>query len=163
MTLLELARWLERSPLSMALRESNWGYAGLIMAHVLALGLFLGSVMLVDFRLIGNRMTGGEAPLEDFVDRLLPWTRGAFAVMTVSGLLLLCTEAAKCYASTAFRIKLAMIVAAGVNVWIFHRKTYRAMDRADGATLARARLAGAFSLLLWIGALAAGRAVGYNY
>ena len=135
----------------------------LITAHVLALGIFLGTVLLVDLRLIRRGVIG--APVSDLVERLLPWTRGAFALMAVSGVLLFCTEAAKCYESAAFRIKIALIILAGANIWIFHRKTYR--DSAvwdESASLpVRARVAGILSLLLWMGALTAGRAVGYNY
>ena len=168
MTFLDVARSLERSPFSVALRDNMWSYAALITAHVIALGIFLGTVMLVDLRLIGRGIA--KAPLTDLIDRLLPWTRGAFAVLTVSGLLLFCTEAAKCYQSTAFRIKVAAIAAAGINVWIFHSKTYPPLlshlsDAAssNSSRITRSRLAGIVSLLLWIAALTAGRAVGYNY
>jgi uncharacterized protein DUF6644 len=103
--------------------------------------------------------------VSELVERILPWTRGAFAVMALSGLLLFCTEAAKCYASAAFRLKIALILLAGANIWTFHRKTYRGSVSWDNSSTlpARVRLAGVFSLLLWIGALAAGRAVGYDY
>ena len=70
----------------------------------------------------------------------------------------------KCYGSTAFRVKLALIVLAGANIWFFHRKTYRASSTWNQSVLpTSARLAGILSLLFWIGALAAGRAVGYDY
>jgi hypothetical protein len=168
MTSLHLARSLERSAFSAALRDSNWGFAILITVHVLALGMFLGTVMVVDLRLIRRAVIG--TPISDYVGRLLPWTRGAFAALAVSGLLLFCTEAVKCYESTAFRLKIALILVAGVNIWIFHRKTYRGSPGQDSAPWdesailpVRARLAGILSLLLWIGALTAGRAVGYNY
>lgn len=163
MTPLDLARSLERSPFAVAIRDSMWGFAILITAHVLALGMFLGTVALVDLRLIRRSIV--EAPVSELIESILPWTRGAFVVMALSGVLLFCTEAAKCYTSTAFRIKIALIILAGANIWYFHRKTYRGFITWDqSSTLpARVRFAGAVSLLLWIGALAAGRAVGYDY
>ena len=104
-----------------------------------------------------------DAPVAEMVDRVLPWTRRAFFVLAVSGALLFCTEAMKCSQSLAFRIKMALIALAGVNVWIFHGQTYRREWAAQQSVPARAMIAGMLSMLLWIGALAAGRAVGYSY
>jgi hypothetical protein len=159
----ELARWLERSSFAAAIRDSMWGFAILITLHVLALGIFLGTVMLVDLRLLRRGITG--APVSDLMQRILPWTRGAFGVMALSGVLLFCTEALKCYASNAFRIKLVLILLAGANAWYFHRKTYRRWRewKRTGPLPPLVKLAGILSLLLWVGAVAAGRAVGYNY
>lgn len=123
MTVMEVARALERSPFALAIRDSTFGFALLITIHVLALGMFLGTVMLVDLRLVRRGIVG--APVSDLVERLLPWTRGSFTVMALSGVLLFCTEAAKCCASTAFRTKMALILLAAVNVWFFHRRTYQ--------------------------------------
>ena len=52
MTPLEVARSLEHSSFAVAIRDSMWGFAILITVHVLALGMFLGTVMLVDLRLL---------------------------------------------------------------------------------------------------------------
>jgi hypothetical protein len=163
MTLIDLARSLERSPFALAIRDSMWGFAILITVHVLALGMFLGTVMLVDLRLMRRGIA--DAPVSDLVERLLPWTRGAFAAMALSGVLLFCTEAVKCYGSAAFRVKVGLILLACANIGFFHRKTYRgfvAWDRSASLPV-RVRMAGILSLLFWIGALAAGRAVGYDY
>jgi hypothetical protein len=104
-------------------------------------------------------------PVSDLVERLLPWTRASFALMALSGALLIWTEAVKCYTSTSFRIKMALILLAGINILVFHRGTYRTAAAWDNAAElpTRAKLAGFLSLLLWTGVLVAGRAVGYNY
>jgi hypothetical protein len=163
MTPLEVARSLEHSSFALAIRDSMWGFAILITLHVLALGMFLGTVMLVDLRLLRRGITA--APVLDLIERILPLTRGAFTLLALSGVLLFCTEATKCYASAAFRIKLVLILLAGANVRFFHRKTYRGSGawNRSGPLPALVKLAGILSLLLWIGAVAAGRAVGYNY
>jgi hypothetical protein len=162
MMLPDLARALEHSSFALAIRDSAWGFDVLIVVHVLALGMFLGTVMLVDLRLIRRGVVA--APVSDFVERILPWTRGAFVLMALSGAILFCTEAVKCYESAAFRLKLALIFLAGANIWFFHRKTYIASSTWNQPALpSSARLAGILSLLFWIGALAAGRAVGYDY
>jgi hypothetical protein len=146
MTPLEVAQSLEHSSFALAIRDSMWGFAILITLHVLALGIFLGTVILVDLRLLRRGIAA--APVSDLIERILPWTRGAFAAMALSGVL-----------------KLVLILLAGANAWFFHRKTYRPLDawNRSGPLPALVKMAGILSLLLWIGALAAGRAVGYNY
>jgi uncharacterized membrane protein len=118
---------------------------------------------MLDLRLLGSGMR--TTPISDLVDRFLPWTRVSFVLMALSGALLIWSEAVKGYASTSFRIKMVLILLAGLNILVFHRRTYRTVAAWDQAVHlpARARLAGFLSLLLWTGVLAAGRAVGYDY
>jgi hypothetical protein len=160
--MLSICEWLQHSSTSRQILESNVGFAALIITHMLGLGVFLGTVMILDLRLLGRGIR--TSPVSDLVDRLLPWTRAGFAAMAISGVILFCTEAVKCYQSRAFGIKMGLIALATVNVWVFHRRSYSASGASDaGSKLPLSwKLAGALSLLLWLGALAAGRAVGYD-
>lgn len=163
MSILTFCHWLERTPGAVAIRESMWMFGVLISIHVLSLGVFFGTVTMLDLRLLGQGMR--TTPVSDLVNRLLPWTRVSFALMALSGGLLVWSEAVKCYTSNSFRIKIVLILLAGVNILVFHRQTYRTVTAWDHTVHlpARARLAGFLSLLLWTGVLAAGRAVGYDY
>jgi hypothetical protein len=159
--LLAFCQWLEHTGPAIAVRDSTLGYAALIVTHVLGLGLFLGTVMIVDLRLLGRGIRTSTVP--DLVARLLPWTRAGFATMAGSGVVLFCIEAAKCYQSQAFAIKMGLIALAGVNVWVFHHGSYPKQAASSGlVTPMTWKLAGGLSILLWLGALAAGRAVGYD-
>jgi hypothetical protein len=163
MTMLSFCHWLERTPGAVAIGENMWVFGAIVSTHVLSLGVFFGTIVMLDLRLLGQGMR--TTPISDLVERLLPWTRASFALMALSGALLIWTEAVKCYTSTSFRIKMALIILAGINILVFHRGTYRtaaAWDNAAGLPT-RAKLAGFLSLLLWTGVLVAGRAVGYNY
>jgi hypothetical protein len=64
-----------------------------------------------------------------------------------------------------FRIKMIMIVLAGVNALVFHFTIYRRVAAwdADPAPPLRARLAGIFSLFLWSGVVICGRMQAYNW
>ena len=156
--LLAICQRLEHSNLSRAILESDFGFGLLIIAHVLGLGLFLGTVLLFDLRLLERSIR--TSPVSDFVDHMLPWTRLGFGLMAVSVVILFCTEAVKCYQSTAFRLKMAFILLGLVNVAVFHQVSYS--KSGTQANRVSWTIAGAASLLLWLGALAAGRAVGYD-
>jgi hypothetical protein len=68
----------------------------------------------------------------------------------------------KYYGNFALRMKLALILLAGVNMLVFHLITYRSVAAWDrGAIPLAARLAGAVSLACWIAVVAFGRWTAY--
>jgi hypothetical protein len=67
------------------------------------------------------------------------------------------------YRSPAFRIKVVLLILAGLNALIFHRTVYRDVAKWGPSSVpARARLAGLASLLFWMAIIAAGRAIAYG-
>ena len=162
MTLLHLAQRLEASALGTAIRESNWSFELLVVAHVVALMIAAGTIMFFDLRLLGFGLK--RTPVSEAAARLLPWTWGGFSAMAVTGSLLICSEASRLYYNTAFRVKLVCLILAGLNVLIFHTTIFRSVSRWDLAAAAppRARMAGAVSLVLWFAMLTAGRMIGYT-
>ena len=84
--------------------------------------------------------------------------------MFISGALLVVIEAGRLYTNVFFRIKVAALLLAGVNVLIFNLTVYRTVEAWDRAPITplQARVAGALSLALWFCIMAAGRALGYS-
>jgi hypothetical protein len=163
MSLLRFCQWLESTPGSIALHESIWAYPIVESVHVLTLCLFLGLTVMLDLRLLGVAMV--RTPASEVLGRLLPWTIVGFAVMVVTGALLFFAIPVKTYLNIFFRIKVAFLVLAGVNVAVFQRTIARRMDRwdADPVPPFAARLAGGVSLVLWAGIVVAGRMIAYNW
>lgn len=160
---LAFCQWLESTPWSVALHESIWGYPVVESAHVLTLCLFLGLAVMLDLRLLG--VTLRSSPVSEVMDRLLPWTVAGFAVMVATGALLFYAIPVKTYLNIFFRVKVCMLIAAGINVAVFHRITARdlsAWEREPRPPFA-ARLAGGLSLTLWAGIVVAGRMIAYNW
>jgi hypothetical protein len=154
--------WLEALAWTTAIRESNWGYQIMETAHVASIVAFAGLVIVMDLRLVG--VAFGHAPLTQIQRRLFPWQMAAFVLSTATGLLLCCVDPLRYYGNVFFRIKLALLVVAGINALWFHRTTYRTVARWDGDQVpATARLAGAASLLLWSAIIVSGRLVAYNW
>jgi len=161
MFLLSLCQWVDRTPLSAMLRQSNWAFPALDTVHTLGIVLVAGAIMLVDLRLLGLALR--SVPITDLVARIVPATLGGFGLMLVTGGLLFASEAVKMYESPAFRIKVVLLALAGLNALIFHRTIYRDAARWGSAAVpAQARLAGLLSLALWIAIIAAGRAIAYG-
>jgi hypothetical protein len=84
--------------------------------------------------------------------------------MFVTGILLFCAEAVRCWNSGWFKIKIVMLAIAGANALYFHTKTQSTWSQWD--TLAvppvEARRAGWLSIALWTGVVFAGRWTAYN-
>ena len=122
--------------------------------------------MMKDLKLDHNEELRPELELTNFELRseVQRRTWGGFGVMFVSGSLLAVIEAGRLYTNVFFRIKVAALLLAGLNVLIFNLTVYRTVESWDRAPLTplQARVAGAFSLALWFCIMAAGRALGYS-
>jgi hypothetical protein len=154
--------WLAATRWSVALHESVYVWPLLESIHVLCLALFVGTTAMLDLRLLGVAAT--HIPASAFTQRLLPWTRAAFAMMVTTGVLLFTATPVTYFESRFFRIKLILLAAAGVNVWFFHARTRRRIAEWDSAVMppTAARVAAIVSLSAWTGVVIAGRLVAYE-
>jgi hypothetical protein len=148
---------------STALRESIWVYPIVESIHVLTLCLFVGFAVVLDLRLLGILFTDDRT--SRIASRLLPWTASAFGVMVVSGALLFYSDPARFYGNVFFRVKVVMLILAGLNALVFHRNVYQRVSEwdSDHVPPASARFAGGASLTLWAGIIVTGRLIAYNW
>jgi hypothetical protein len=155
--------WLDQTPWSIALHESVWAYPAIESIHVLTLCLFLGMAILLDLRLLGIAFK--RVPVSELADRLLPWTITGFVVMVVTGIFLFYGIPIRTYHNVFFRVKVLLLILAGINVWVFHSGIYLRVAQwgRDPSPPLRARMAGMFSLILWAGIVVAGRMIAYNW
>ena len=159
--LLQWCQWLSATAFSTAIRESDWWFTVIETVHVLATTLMVGTIFIVDLRLVGAIFRGESA--SRVVHAVLPWTWLGLGIMAASGVLLFISEAEQAYHNVAFRIKLLLMAGAGANALLFHATIFRSVDGWDRRmpTPAVARMAGALSLLLWTGVIVCGRAIAY--
>jgi hypothetical protein len=163
MSLLAFFEQLAESPWSVSIHESEIAYSLIESIHVWSMCLFFGLTVMFDLRLLGWTMR--KVPVSDFARRLLPWTIAGFVVMAISGTLLFYAIPVRSYQNLFFRFKLILMLLAGLNVWFFHSRVYPKVATwdADGVPPKPARVAGAFSLALWVGVIVSGRMIAYNW
>jgi hypothetical protein len=130
--------------------------------HVLTLTLFLGFTVLLDLRLLGVSMR--RRRVSEVVQELNPWLVGGFLVMIVTGVLLFCGDPVAFYNSIFFKVKMLILLLAGLNVWLFNATVGRKVAEweIDAETPGRAKAAAVVSLVLWVAIVAAGRAIAYS-
>jgi hypothetical protein len=151
---------LESMPLAVAMRQELWLYPAVEIVHIAGLAVLVGSIVVLDLRLLGFSRS---IPVSALTRHVLPWTIAAFMLIVPTGLLMFTAHAADFLTNRAFQLKLLLIMLAGLNAALFHVGTYRSValwDR-DAAPPARARAHAAVSLLLWFSVISCGRLLAY--
>jgi hypothetical protein len=157
--LLDLFRWMEVNlPGGAYLRESTYGFSSLLTIHVVGMCVFLGLIVMMDLRLAGVANLRSRAA--EIQARLFPWQMVGFAIIAVSGVMLVWAQPLRYYGKTFFWWKMGLMGLAGVNAGVIHAITRRSEAAWDSRA---ARLAGVASLVLWAGVLTFGRLVAYEW
>ena len=162
MSLFELCEWLGNTSWSIALHESRYAFLVVLTIHVLTLSVFVGTALMIDLRLLGAAMV--RVPASQVIERLVPWSAAGLILMMTSGALLFYAAPLVRYENVFFRMKMATLVLALLNTWLFHRTVYRRIDDwdRDAVPPRAARLAGGLSLVLWVLIITAGRMMAYQ-
>jgi hypothetical protein len=163
MPIFQWCQWLEATRLGSAIRDSSWLFPAIEAVHVLGIIVLVGSTGLFDMRLLGTGFLRKQRASE-VAKQVMPWVWGSFSVMFVTGVLMFSSEATRCYQSWFFRLKLVLLLLAGLNALIFEYGAYRQIanwDEAETVAPAGARAAAWISLLLWVFIVFAGRGIAY--
>lgn len=162
MTVYRLFELLEATPLGVLVRESAWGFPILVALHILGITFSVGTLVWFDLRLLGVSMAGYKASL--MYRRLAPWMFTGFAMMFITGFMLLAGFATAAYGNLYFRIKVAAMVLAAINAFVYHRSTERRIAEWDSSpqTPVRARVAGLVSIGVWVCVIISGRLMSYT-
>jgi hypothetical protein len=157
-----LLKSLEDSGVAVSVRSSLYYFPFLESIHVMAIGLVFGTVLVVDLRMLGLAST--RRPFSRMSSELLRITWGAFAVAALTGSLMFVTNARVYAHNTSFRVKMVLLVLAGLNMAVFHLTTGKSPVPWDKAPAAPGlgRLTGALSIALWVAIIVAGRVIGFT-
>jgi hypothetical protein len=161
LTFQHVLEWLEALPLSVGIRESFWMFPTIESVHVIAITLVVGSVMVVDLRVLG--LTSRKTRVTELSGSVLSWTWAAFVLALLSGSLLFASKAHAYLDNLNFRLKFLVMAAAFANMLLFHSGPYRSVRAWDlGRTPALAKLGCALSLVFWVLIVAMGRWIGFT-
>jgi hypothetical protein len=156
--------WLSGSAVGEWVSGSTWGYPSLLFVHTLGLGILVGLNSAVGLRLLGCAPRIPVAAMQP----LFPYMWAGFWLNAVSGSVLFIADAPKKAANPSFLVKLVLIALAVVVMRALKRHTFPAnpsnvsnLSNPDVVT-GRARMLAVMSLLLWAGAITAGRMMAYT-
>ncbi len=162
MTLHDALLALQNTPLATAVAESPWMFPTVESIHVLAITFVVGSIAVVDLRLLG--IAGRDQKITRLTHDILPWTWFAFVIAAIMGFLLFSSQAVAYFNNIPFRLKFVFMLLAGVNMLVFQFVTFKNVAKWDEKlpTPFPVKLAGALSLGLWVCVVAAGRWIGFT-
>lgn len=165
MNLADIAEQIADLPLATAISTGSvwqWTFPAIETVHVVAITTVFGSIFLVDLRLLG--VSERSLKVSKYSAELLPLTWTAFGLAVVSGSLLFMSKAPDYVANLQFRLKIAFIVLAGLNMAFFQWGIYRRVEEWDvrWPPPAAARIAGLVSLLCWTTVIFLGRWIGFT-
>lgn len=157
-----LLKSIEETGLAARIRESLLLFPLLEAAHVIGLALVLGTILVVDLRLLGAASTG--RPFLRVASDTLKWTWAAFALSAITGALMFTSNASVYYHNFYFRGKMVLLVLAALNILAFELTAGRTASQweRDRSAPAMGKAVAIASLVIWVGVIFMGRMIGFT-
>lgn len=140
------------------LRGSFYAYPLVNAAHILGLGVLVGTIAALDARILGFRRS---LPLGEAARLLLPFTVGGLILAILAGFALFSVKPQDYAANPVFLVKLGLIALALLNAAALRLRPAWRIALAGGPITPGIRLSAVASLLLWTSALVAGRLIAF--
>jgi uncharacterized membrane protein len=158
----QFLNWLYGTPIAVAIREHEILFPWIESFHVLAIVLVVGTISIIDLRLIG--LASRNRAVTTLMREVLPCTWAAFVIAVITGSLLFSSNAPKYAHNVYFQAKMALLVLGACNMIAFHLIGARDILRWDAAktTPVAAKTAGSISLVIWIAVVVCGRWIGFT-
>ncbi|MEU4176406.1 DUF6644 family protein [Streptomyces sp. NPDC026589] len=154
--------WLENTWLAEAVRSTAYLYPVLESVHIIGIALLVGPAAVFDLRLLG--IGRGVFRVTTAANYLLRLSHIGFVIAATTGVAMFLPGANLIADRGSAPWKLGLILIAGLNILIFHRRTYRGVaewDTNEPPPIA-AHLAAVVSLTTWTGVAIAGRLLAYT-
>lgn len=142
--LLSFFQWMGDSALAKLILSAAWYSPILQGIHLLSLATFAGSIVIVDLRLIGAGVS--SRPARQIEREALPWLKGAFLMLFITGVPQVFSLAMKEYFSPYFWYKMSAIVIGFIFMFTLRR---RIVNAGDDANPIAAKAVGLLSMALW--------------
>ncbi|HUF73197.1 MAG TPA: hypothetical protein VMR74_09885 [Gammaproteobacteria bacterium] len=160
-----LGNWIDSFGVYQLMNAYSWLWPVCEMIHFVGMALLIGSIGILDLRVLGFAKGLPISRLE----ALVPVAIGAFAVNAATGILFVIANpdgGANAYLlNLAFQIKIILILLGGINAIAFYftgiSERTAALGPTDEAPASAKLIAGA-SIVLWIFVIFFGRLIMYN-
>ena len=129
--MLEFCQWLDQTSVGTAIRQSLWLFPAIETVHLLGMAALVGTISVLDLRLLGWAVR--QRPVSQLASRLIPLAWVGFGVQVITGALLFSSEAVKIYGNPAFRLKMLLLLIAGVQALFFQTTVSQKLPAWDKA------------------------------
>jgi hypothetical protein len=147
--------WVDNTRLSQYIKGTTWVFPLVETIHILALAMLLGSLFLIDLRLLGIAIRRWSPA--QILEQLHSFINWAIVVILITGVLLFIAEPRKLFDSAAFGPKMIILALAIVFQFTLYPRVRSMQTRIP----IYGRLLALVSLALWFGVAVCGRAIGF--
>lgn len=155
---MELLQALSEWPGAVALRRFELAYLLVNAAHIFSIGLVVGAIVTLDLRILGMFTRYPIGMLGPPLSRMAA-TGVAFAILT--GFMLFTVRPLAYVQNTAFLIKIALVGSGILNAILLQFSGHWQTALSGGELHGSVRMAALLSLTFWVGAVLAGRWIGF--
>ena len=134
------------------LKSHVWAYPALEVVHIVAIGLLLGNLVLLELRVFGM---GAALPVKPLARLSLGLAATGFCLAAISGLLMFASQPEELLANRIFTLKMLILLVAACNAGLFHARD--SLSKMD--TMARVYMV--ISTVLWLSVVTCGRWIAY--
>jgi hypothetical protein len=154
MSLYHTAQNIEASALGQTIRESTWLFPAIESAHLLALALLGGSVLIISLSVLG---VGLKTPPAEIYKSAHRYMNAAVIVLLATGILLGISEPVKLYGRQAFWVKMISLAVALLITYLAFNPLVR-----RGASGIGMRSVTGLTMAAWLLVAMAGRWIGFS-
>jgi hypothetical protein len=147
--------WVDGTAISTYIKSTTWVFPLVETIHILALAVLLGSLFLIDLRLLGIAIRRWSPA--QIVEQLHSFINWSVVVILITGAILFIAEPRKLFDSAAFGPKMILLSLA----ILFQYTLYPRVRSMQTHIPIWGRLLALVSLGLWFGVAVCGRAIGF--
>ena len=145
--------------------DNDWAWPLFEMIHFAGMALLIGTVGLVDLRILGAAKSLPIAALE----KLVPWGIAGFVMNAVTGFVFVAGNPVggpiEYLTNLSLQIKMLLVLIAGINLFAFYipriARDLKTVEPTGDAPLG-AKVVASVSLVSWFGVIFFGRLIMYN-
>jgi hypothetical protein len=160
-----LSNLLAATNLVVFVNDNDWVWPACEILHFVGMALLIGTVGLIDLRILGVAKGLPIATLE----KLAPWGIAGFVINAITGVMFVGGNPVggpiEYLQNTSFQIKMLLILIAGINLLVFYfMGIARDLESVDpsGDAGRSAKVVATVSLVAWFGVIFFGRLIMYN-
>jgi hypothetical protein len=147
--------WMDETRISLYIKSTTWVFPLVETIHIMALAVLLGSLFLIDLRLLGIAIRRWSPA--QIVEQLHSFINWSVVVILITGAILFIAEPRKLFDSAAFGPKMILLSLA----ILFQYTLYPRVRSMQTHIPIWGRLLALVSLGLWFGVAVCGRAIGF--
>jgi hypothetical protein len=140
---------LAYNPATNPLNNNEWSFPLLEIIHIAGFTLSIGTIALVDLRLLGLAML--RLPSSQVAKDTAPWTLTGLAIMLITGPMIFSSDPNMYLNNPSFMFKMYALLAAIIYNYTIHRKV--ALGNSPGGL---GKAVAVVSLALWVSVVAGG-------